>query len=377
MQIMRDIFGSQNKPMQELLNKVIVSFGFLMLIAGTVVSPASLHAAGTDVGLVYSNFRFSQTPLVAGEQVRFYASIRNVGDTDVAGTISFYLSGDIVGRPVSFSSVVDGSYEEVWVDFIVPETEFNIDVQVRAEGDVNTTNNGYLSPRYMPLTDTDGDDIMDDSDNCATKKNHNQADADNDGIGDACDTVVIPVAPVAPIAPVAPVVIEEAPIVVESPVVQVADPAQKMEQAPVAVTTSVNVTEDQSGEVVNQDSVRSPNGHVILSPNARFSYERVGWNVYAFNVHRVTEGAVYTWEVSDGRTQLGPQTTLHFPQSGLYTVKLVTSVNDGTFVSEDVAIRVSFFHLQNPWLASLIAGLLVLCGVILWQGVRSRKQAVE
>ncbi len=43
-----------------------------------------------------------------------------------------------------------------------------------------------------PLPDADGDSISDDRDNCPTVSNTNQADADGDGIGDVCDGTPIP-----------------------------------------------------------------------------------------------------------------------------------------------------------------------------------------
>jgi hypothetical protein len=42
------------------------------------------------------------------------------------------------------------------------------------------------------VSDTDGDGVLDDVDNCDTVSNPNQADFDHDGIGDACDTATGP-----------------------------------------------------------------------------------------------------------------------------------------------------------------------------------------
>jgi hypothetical protein len=41
-----------------------------------------------------------------------------------------------------------------------------------------------------PCTDTDGDGVCDNEDNCVTTPNPDQADADHDGVGDACDNCV-------------------------------------------------------------------------------------------------------------------------------------------------------------------------------------------
>ena len=42
----------------------------------------------------------------------------------------------------------------------------------------------------VTLTDTDGDEISDDEDNCPKAANEDQADADADGVGDACENQV-------------------------------------------------------------------------------------------------------------------------------------------------------------------------------------------
>lgn len=372
MPIMRDNIGSLNLLMRISFLKVLL----LLILLPISLWPQPSQAAGSDLGFVYSNFRFSQTPFIAGQKVRFYAAVRNVGTVDAKGLVSFYFTNELIGEPVEVSTAVGGSYDEVWTDFIVPDHEFNIEVQLRSEGDTDLSNNSYLSPRYTPILDSDNDGVANDKDNCPHNANRSQLDSDHDGIGDVCDSTPLPPEPV--IAP--PIVV--APVPVPAPIV-VAPPAPIAKAKPAPVVNAKSVAPAAVAEAPNEapaapielavQAAPAITSDFHVSPLARFSYTRAGWNAYQFAAWEPNQEAVYTWQINNGETRPGSNMDYVFKHPGKYTVSLLVAQADGTFVSDEAQIYVSFFHLENPWLSALLGLMVALSVWIVWQGRRQSK----
>ncbi len=155
------------------------------------LAPNSSLAAGADLGFrSRSDIFFSTNTFIIGDTIRVYATVHNFGDVDVAGYVSFMQGMVEIGNTQVISVRVGGQEEEVYVDFVVPEGEFNIRAEIRGTDptDTNTANDVILSSLETPIADEDGDSVVDESDNCPTTSNANQEDSDGDGAGDSCDS---------------------------------------------------------------------------------------------------------------------------------------------------------------------------------------------
>lgn len=147
--------------------------------------PNMAYAAGADVAIDPGGISFSTSTFYVGDTIRVYARIRNLGDEDVTAEVYFYHTSEMIGRGQPISMRADGAPEEVFVDFVVPDGEFNIRAVVR--GDDVVDNNEAVTALYTPIADDDRDGVANGDDNCADDANANQRDVDDDGVGDACD----------------------------------------------------------------------------------------------------------------------------------------------------------------------------------------------
>lgn len=368
----------------------------LLIILPLLFLPALAHAATIDLGISSGSISFSDE-LVAGTTIRIYAEVTNMGDTDVAGYVSFF-QGTV---PIDDSQVISvragGVPEEVYVDFTVPGGDFNVRAEIRGTDpeDENPANDVAMTKLFTPSFDDDGDGVENGTDNCPESENASQADSDGDGTGNACDDdddddgltddvekelgtsttasdsdedgtddaddayptdaarAVVEPAPVAPVAP---------------PVADAEAPADAPPPAAVLLTASDTDTE---ADVETSSTAIAPSGDAradfILSPKAIFSYARASWNTFTFTaVTPETDGWQYRWDFGDGVTSSRSEVRHTYSTSGEYSVTFRVTDPSGQASEDSTAVRVRFWTLQNRLVDILLASLslLLICGAM-------------
>lgn len=362
----------------------------ILIILALTLFPFSAKAAA-DLSINPTDIRFSSDVLVAGDEVRMYAKVYNVGDEDVSGYVSFYQGATIIDDSLVISLPAGGNPEEVYIDFIVPEGSFNILALLRGTdpSDVNSSNDSALTSTFVPMVDSDRDGIDDADDNCPNTSNNNQLDTDGDGQGDACDAdddndglsddveaevqsdptqqdsdgdgVMDP-------DDVYPMdgqrsVLEEEPVAEETPVPNTETFQKIVEEVAKTIQETIVEPEDQPRDV--QESVENQEGQVSL--NAVFAYSQDAWNTFSFSVLTESSGqAVTIWNFGDGVTSSKSHVQHTYSTSGEFLVSLTMTDAYGIVSSESTTVHVPFFHLKNRFvlISVILLGLLLLIGVI-------------
>ncbi|MDO8303705.1 MAG: hypothetical protein Q7T18_10730, partial [Sedimentisphaerales bacterium] len=111
---------------------------FLVIISlFTLMAPSLALAAQFqfDAAISEGSVSFSPANFFAGETVRVYANIINLGTNDITGGVSFFQGAGALGAPSIFSLKANGANEDVWIDWTPIEGTYNIMVKI----ETNTT----------------------------------------------------------------------------------------------------------------------------------------------------------------------------------------------------------------------------------------------
>lgn len=95
---------------------IVSTIVILSMIAWTIGIGVA-YGATFDVMIQRSDVTFRPDSFFAGDLVRVYATVKNVGDKDVQGNVFFSENGTAIGTPPPFSVRARGAEEEVWVDW--------------------------------------------------------------------------------------------------------------------------------------------------------------------------------------------------------------------------------------------------------------------
>jgi len=150
----------------------------IILILFVFAAPVSAADYDYDLAINYDDIYFSEDVLIAGDQVRIYATVHNVGSEDIVGYVSFFRGIELIGNSQPVSVLPNGS-DDVFVDFVVPDTSFNVLARIQGTdpADQNSSNNEDQTNLIHPDFDTDGDGVVDRLD----------SDDDNDGLTDVAE----------------------------------------------------------------------------------------------------------------------------------------------------------------------------------------------
>ncbi|MDO8490153.1 MAG: hypothetical protein Q7S47_01930 [bacterium] len=123
------------------LNRLTIFFASLFLALSPF--PVSAQQYSYDAVVRQGSITFSRSDLYAGEPVRVYGNIINLGIQDIAGTVTFYQGAIPLGNPLPFSLRAQSASEDFWVDWTPTEGTYNIMMGISSTNpeDQNPSNN--------------------------------------------------------------------------------------------------------------------------------------------------------------------------------------------------------------------------------------------
>lgn len=352
---------------------------FLFPLFVILLFPSIVNAAA-DLVIEKDDIHLSKSPLVVGDEVRIYATIRNIGDIDIVGYVTFYQGVTLIGDSQVISVLANGNPEEVFVDFVIPSGQFNIQTSIKGTvpADVNISNDVAVTGIYSPVFDDDRDGIVNELDNCPSVANADQTNSDDDAYGNACDDdddndgITDDVENELGSNPLLTDSdmdnFEDADDVYPSDPGRHADDFSAPEDTDIVQNIIRNVVDriQESDEIEERrDSTDSSENsdltnaetdslseaaqiEMTFSPNAVFSYSRRSWNTFDFRLLGPEDAKfAYQWDFGDGVTSSKTTTSHTYVSNGVYVVTLSVINSEGGISSESVTVSVPFFSLSN------------------------------
>lgn len=149
------------------------------LILTAILLPVILFAfdslAKTDLSLTATDIVLSKDEPLAGQVIRIFARVFNLGDTDVYGFVVFLDNGKEMADPQPISAKAN-TYDDVFIDWRASNGSHDIQANIITTNlsDENMANDKAIYENYFVDLDTDGDGIG----------NNKDTDDDNDGLTD-------------------------------------------------------------------------------------------------------------------------------------------------------------------------------------------------
>ena len=358
---------------------------YLFLLILVFLSPLNLNAAqfSYDASVSSGDIFFSKSPLIVGDSVRLYARVVNAGTNDITAYVRFFAGNTFVGDTQPVSIVAGGYPDEVYVDWIIPEKEFNIRAEIKTTNpqDENPSNNVAITSLFTPKKDSDNDgttddiDFDDDNDGLLDVDERNlgtdplDRDTDSDGVLDGADAY-----PLDPLRSSLPPVTPEQPVTPSVPLGGTNTPTPTPSSGSWSITTSkqnsnisnsliFTTPEEKKEEVIEDKSViNEPEQKEESLGGVIINREKINWRSYIFEPSIrgfASQNLEYRWEFGDGQVsdRRAPKHTFSSP--GDYSIHL-----NKVYRADDVVVSISFFHLTNYqlWIfvVSLITGLILL-----------------
>lgn len=186
------------------MKKIIVVY-FLLPLAGLIyLTYPNFSFAKTDISISESDIIFSNSEPLAGESIKIYVRVFNLGDTDAYGDVMVSIKDKQTSnsQPVSLRP---GTYDDIFITWQAETGLYDITAELSnlSSVDENTENNKAIKKDFFVDLDTDKDgtgdkkDADDDNDGLTdeeeTNKNTNPllADTDGDNVNDKIDTFAL------------------------------------------------------------------------------------------------------------------------------------------------------------------------------------------